>query len=98
MDTTIVLYHSYRCSVSTVDEVKHTEAVPMCSAEAKETFVLIFLLREILELWGPVNGSDFALPCLVRVWVITHALSYIHNMEVISLYPVWSDCGSSLTH
>ena len=62
-----------------------TEAVPRCSAEAKDTFGLIFLSREILELWGLVNGSDFAIPCLVRLLVITHALSYIHNMEDIRL-------------
>ena len=80
MDTTRVLYHSNRYSLSTADEVKRTQR-QFQGAEAKDTFVLIFLLREILDLWGLVNGSDFAIPCLV----ITHALSYIHNMGEIRL-------------
>ena len=65
----------------TVDEVKRThrqfQGAPQ---KAKDTFVLVILSRAILELQGLVNGSDFAIPCFVRLWVITHAFCYIHNI------------------
>ena len=78
----MVLYHSYRYSVSTVDEVKRTHRqFQGAPHNAKDKFVLVILSRAILELQGPVNGSDFAIPCLVRLWVITHAFCYIHNIE-----------------
>ena len=75
----MVLYQSYHYSVFTVDDVKRTHRQFRGSSQkAKDAFVLVILSRAILELQGLVNGSDFAIPCLVRLWVITHAFCYIH--------------------
>ena len=77
----MVLYHSYHYSVFTVDEVKRTHRqFRGAPQKAKDTFVLVILSRAILALQGLVNGSDFAIPCLVRLWVIIHAFCYIHNI------------------
>ena len=68
----------YGSLVFTVDEVSPThrqfQGAPQ---KAKDTFVLVILSRAILELQGLVNGFDFAIPCLVRLWTsLTHSVIF----------------------
>ena len=80
----MVLYQSYRYSVSTVDEAKRTQRQFQGAPQKPKTLLSSYFCQG--KFWScGVNGSDFAIPCLVRLWVITHALSYIHNMGDIRL-------------